>query len=425
MKAPLIALLICAAPVAAAMQAEEPLPLEQVLVQARTANARLPVAQQEVLSAEAREREASGELLPKLSIESDLLAAVGGSTYGGTGGFPGEDRLQVVARQPLYEGGELRARAAQALASVQSARAGYRAAEKDLDVDVRTLFAMWVEADVELNFRREGLERLNTYLLGIRARRAVGEGVMSDLLRAQARIAEEEANLAEVQRQLDDVRLQLNELMGRDPEAPLTLVAQEEQAPPVATADGWDNAPDIAQARAELVAAEAGITIALAGRRPHVAFEVDGGLFGDGLATGTAANFGHRLRSDFGASFLLVASWPVFDFGIYAGRLDEATALASQAERRVSLKSRHARLQWARAQTQLTNGYHLIEARRRAVPIARDTYVSAESLYRGGVGTALEVLDAYTSLIAASRADAQAVLAYRQAEALALRWGTP
>jgi outer membrane protein TolC len=63
--------------------------------------------------------------------------------------------------------------------------------------------------------------------------------------------------------------------------------------------------------------------------------------------------------------------------------------------------------------------------RRRAAPLARDAYLSVESLYRGGVGTALEVLDAYTALVTTQQALADAVLGYRLAGAAAERWGTP
>ena len=61
----------------------------------------------------------------------------------------------------------------------------------------------------------------------------------------------------------------------------------------------------------------------------------------------------------------------------------------------------------------------------QAVPLARDAYLIAASLYRGGGGTALDVLDAFSSLLAAAQSYGEAVLSFRIAEATALRWGTP
>jgi outer membrane protein TolC len=46
-------------------------------------------------------------------------------------------------------------------------------------------------------------------------------------------------------------------------------------------------------------------------------------------------------------------------------------------------------------------------------------------MYSGGAATALQVLDAYAAWINASESYADAILRYRQAEASALRWGTP
>ena len=63
-----------------------------------------------------------------------------------------------------------------------------------------------------------------------------------------------------------------------------------------------------------------------------------------------------------------------------------------------------------------------LTVRREAVPTARDTYLVAESLYRGGTGSSLDVLDAYRALLDAQIALAQATLQARVAEATLLRW---
>ena len=49
----------------------------------------------------------------------------------------------------------------------------------------------------------------------------------------------------------------------------------------------------------------------------------------------------------------------------------------------------------------------------------------AESLYRGGGATVLEVLDSYTTWVDARQTAAAALLNYRTAEAELIRWGTP
>ena len=69
--------------------------------------------------------------------------------------------------------------------------------------------------------------------------------------------------------------------------------------------------------------------------------------------------------------------------------------------------------------------YQQVQIWARNVPLARDAYLQTQSMYAGGAATALEVLDAFSAWINVSTAYANTVLRYRQAEANAIRWGTP
>ena len=66
-----------------------------------------------------------------------------------------------------------------------------------------------------------------------------------------------------------------------------------------------------------------------------------------------------------------------------------------------------------------------IDLLQKAAPAARDAWLDAESRYRGGAGTALEVLDAYSASVDAVVRLSEAVSRYRIARALAVRWGRP
>ena len=178
--------------------------------------------------------------------------------------------------------------------------------------------------------------------------------------------------------------------------------------------------------QADQAVAEANVGVARAGRRPHVDVLADAGLFGGGFANDVpSSSLGGRLRNDLGASLTLSISWPFLDFGIYQGQLGQAQARAEQARRRVVMQSRETRLHWEAAREDMARWYQQVQLRQQALPLARDAYVLAESLYRGGSGTALEVLDAFSNLVTASQSYTDAVLSYRVAEAMLLRWGTP
>ena len=85
---------------------------------------------------------------------------------------------------------------------------------------------------------------------------------------------------------------------------------------------------------------------------------------------------------------------------------------------------RNARLEWSRAHTLRAGTYDELQVRVRAVPMAHDAYLEAASLYRGGQGTALDVLDSYANWIAAADAHLATLYEYRAARAALDRWGT-
>jgi outer membrane protein len=416
---------------ALAGRAEPPaaLTLEQALSAAAARNARLPVAQSDVAFAQEQARSARGARLPRLSAEAAFQVSPPGFGYGpgGASSVAGEERLQLVGRETVYDGGALRAQLAGADAQIRSSSAAYRVTEKDLELDVRTRFSELVKAQDDVALQQQGLERLQGYLVTVRERQAAGEGLESDLLKTQVRLAAVEADLEEGWRKLRDGQLTLADLIGRDPAEALSASpppAPREPAP--STGSAWQGVPDLVQLGADRSVAEANVAIARSGRRLHVDLQGDVGILGGGFADDTpSGSLASRLRNDAGASLTLSVSWPFFDFGITQGQVGQAEARVEQARRRIDLQRRDVRLKWETALEDERGWFRQVRIRERAVPLARDAYLVATSLYRGGTGTALDVLDAFSSLLAAAQAYNDAVLSFRVAEATAIRWGNP
>lgn len=405
----------------------EPLTLDEALKEARLANASLPLAAVAVTVGQARLREARAERWLKLSVLADFRYAPPGATYN-PANTVNEERLQVVGVQPLYEGGQLRAAIDAAQANLKSSEARYRIAEKDLDLAVRSGFATLVKIEAEIAFRRSGIAQLEDYLAGVRARERAGQGVLADVLKTEVRLADEQANVVDAERRRDAARIALDDLLGRDPASPVEPAAAPPPEPPTsmpATDEPWLRVPELVQAMADYRAAEAGVAAVRAERLPHLELTVDGGLLGEGLLHPSASALVPRLREDLGASAMISAYWNFFDFGVYRARLDSARLELHGARQSAVVLARTAHFGWAGAVTDLGHLYRELGVRAQAVPIARDAYLQAESLYRGGVGTSLEVLDAWAASIGAQEAYADAVLAYRIALATALRWSTP
>jgi len=199
------------------------------------------------------------------------------------------------------------------------------------------------------------------------------------------------------------------------------------EPPGALEATRWQEVPELLQGAAQTAAAEARAESALAGRRPRVDLAADAGLLGPGFAVASLPDGGlsQRIRDDLGVSLTLSFSLALLDFGVYRGEVGQARALAEQARRQEVVLSREARLRFGQAREELARWYRESELRKTAIPLARDAYLSSESVYRGGSGSALDVLDSFTNLVTASQSYAEAVFAYRVAQAAAIRWGTP
>jgi outer membrane protein TolC len=424
--------IVAAAPVAQMEGVEannSPVSIEQALLFARAANARLPAAAAETAIAAEKLREARAERWLKVTIEGDLIYAPAGA-YDPILTNLGEERLQVAGKQPLYDGGERRAAISRAEAQTRAADARFRIAERDLDLEVRSRFAEMLAAESEIAARRDGIKRLESYRGLLRSRRAAGQGVAADVLKTEVRLFSEQAALIEAEQRGDEARLELNSRMGREPGRQLRIAEMPPPRAPAALPIEGD-VPEVAKASAEVSSAQADLLAARALRRPHLFAAADAGLWGsdttrlfppDVKSEQSHPTFTDRLRRDSGYSLSLNLSWPIFDFGAASARTAQAKLAVTQARLQRVVQQREAALERERARTAVENLYREIEVLSAAAPSARDSYLEVESRYRGGAATSLEVLDAYAAAIEAAVRLADVISRYRIGEALRIRW---
>ena len=213
--------------------------------------------------------------------------------------------------------------------------------------------------------------------------------------------------------------------MGREPAAPLVIEPLPAPRPPRdPDTAAWQNAPEIGAAEAAARSAEADSAIAAAERRPHLLLTADAGFWTDDT-THLNSRFWDRFWHDAGYSFSLVFAFPVWDTGAARARIAQASLGLQQARLQLEVERRDARLAWEKARAARARLYAQLEVLSRALPDARDSYLQAESRYRGGVATALDVLDAHSAELDAAVRRSDVTARYRVAEAALARWGTP
>lgn len=407
--------------------AQDVLTLEQALTEARAANWRLPLPAFEIQVLRARQREAVAEKWMKVAVEGGFLYAPFYSHgYDPALSNLGEARMQVAARQPIYAGGSIVAGIERADAAVAAGEARYRVAEKDLELDVRSRYFELDAAVAEQAIRRSAIDRIRAYLNLLESRKASGQAVAGDVFKTDVRLYLEESNRLDAVQHAEDARLALNQLLGREPS---NAQALGPLPPPEAPAGDpssapWENAPEIDQARAEARGAEAETVIARSERLPRLAFNADVGLWTSDTMH-LNGDFWERLWFNRGYSLALVFSWSIWDRGALDSRIAAAELGLQQAQRAVEAERHDAYAKWAQALAAERRLYEQIVLLTRVVPEARDSYLEAESRYRGGAGTPLEVLDAYAAATEAAIKLNDVTTRYRIAQAVAARWSAP
>ena len=395
---------------------DDAMTLEDALVEAHRANAELPAAQFATQQALARARAAHGALYPSVSIDGDV--------HGGTPqSYASNDAMaRVLLQTPIYTGGELQAGIARSNAEADSSEAAYRISVRDIDLAVRTTYSRILMDDAMRDFNQRAITRLAAYLMVVRARQSVGQGVAGDVLRTQQRVAGAEADLAAANQDLNQARMAFNDLLGRVPNSTLSLAALPEPTPPAQSdTQPWLTTPDVEQSEANVRASEANLQAVQAGRKPHVTLQADVGHQWSGDASPAPLNGGRGS----GGQVTLNFSLPLWDNGVFHARMDEAHAALNEAQQRKVIAERAAQFAWTQAVGGVRDLYAEYRARNETAATARDAYLQAESIYRGGQGTSLEVLDAYDAWTQANQSLLGVIYRYRVAQANLYRWGTP
>jgi len=407
--------------------AQDVVTLEQALTEARAANLRLPLPAFEVQVLRARQREAVAEKWLKVAVEGGFIYA----PFYSHGYDPaltnlGEARMQVTAHQPIYAGGSILAGIEKADAEAAAGQARYRIAEKDLELDVRSRFYELQASVAEQAIRRATLDRIRSYLTLLESRQTSGQAVAGDVFKTKVRYALEESARQDAEEHADEARIALNQLLGRAPAGTLALAPLE--PPPAPASDAaeapWESAPEIEQARAEQRSAQAETVIARSEKLPHLSFNADMGLWTSNTMH-LNADFWDRLWSNRGYSLAMVLSWSIWDRGALDSRIRAADLGLQQAQRAVEAERHDAYTKYAQARIAERRLYEQIVLLSGVVPNARDSYLEAESRYRGGAGSTLEVLDAYAAATEAEVKLNDVTARYRVAQAVAARWSAP
>lgn len=415
---------------ALALQAQEPLTLDQAIRTAWSRQSGLQAGEAMVLRAQAEAEALRGLRLPTVTAQAGLqrtdepMMAFGmklnQARIAQADFLP--DRLNrpdaitgfggsLTVAQPLWTGGRLRAarKAGEAMAGAEAATQAHRRQQVALAI-VQAYFGAQV-AEQGLRFAEDTLRQALETERFVKARVDQGLMLASEGHRAAAFRAQAQAGAAEAKARLASARSALDLLMGGSlGEAPLATTL-EAPAP-----EGGSASPrgDLQAAAAQAEAARAGVQAARGSLLPEVGLTATLGTarhtFGAG-GTWTSAGIG--------------LSWKLFSAP------DRARVQAAQAQ------ARAAELGWkwqeAQAGREASEAARALATARERLAFAREALAASESVrairtarHREGLLPLVEVLDAETALSGARTLVLASLLEGRLAQAQqALASGTP
>ncbi|MDR6624722.1 efflux transporter outer membrane subunit [Caulobacter segnis] len=372
--------------------------LSDLVAAALAYNADLGAAEARVREAEAQSLLASAALLPSVNLSAGVQKERKLNAFGQPSTTLAEQpQLQVAYEVDLW--GRVRAANAAARASLQASRDARDAARLSVSAAVARSYVALLSLDAQLATARGTL--VSRQEATVRARRRAREGVTSDL---ELRQAEGELEAAAQ-------RVPALELAIRRQEAALALlVGQTSQAIPRGTLSALvipqagaplpstllNRRPDIAQAEATLVAADASLTSARAAFLPQVRLSAAGGeLFVEHLDPVTVWSLG--------ASVLA----PIFDGGRLRAQSDAAAARRDQAAfaYRKAVLTAFSEVESALEGTGRLAEQEAAAMRQRAA--AASALDHARKRYQAGYVAYLEELDAQRGLLATDLALSQ------------------
>ncbi|WP_260704747.1 TolC family protein [Edaphobacter flagellatus] len=324
---------------------------------------------------------------------------------------------ETIGVKQLADARVASANAAVASADLEVARRGLVAAVVNLYYQVST-------SETKRQLLREAYDEATTFADLTQKREASREIAHADVVKAQLQQQQRQRDLSDAVLAADKARLELGVLLFPDPRTAYTT--QAPGAPPaMPTRDevnqsAFANNPDLRSALASVQAGDAGVTSAKAGYLPDLALN-----FSYGIDAAQFAKYGPDGVRNLGYSISGTLDIPVWDWLSTQKRIkqseiqrDAAKTMLTATQRRLiaTLEEAYAEANTARDQLNLLD---------------QSVHSSIESLrltklrYSAGESTALEVVDAQNTLLAAQIAQADGAVRYQSAlAALQILTGT-
>lgn len=391
------------------------LDLERILVIAVERNPGLAQTEQQVRAAEARVSQAVAGYLPQLSnkalynrnwYESEAFAAASG----GSGNEFNTYQNTLSVSQYLYDFGSTSGQVEQSRHNLSSARQQRFTSLAQLVQSVSKAYYDVLRKEELVGVNQDSLRVQEAHLEQAQALFESGLKPKIDVTKGEADRAKSRLNLIKAQYELRMARVTLEQQLGGPPVegdyelAPLTRNPRRPENPDQLLREALKSRPELADAAAQIQAAEASIVAAQGNYYPS-------------LSLGASYNWQN-------IEFPLLESWQTgvtLNWAIFSGFKTQGQVNEARANRlRTKSLLRERELQVSKdvssAYLAVNQALESIDTAREGLRQAQENMDLAEGRYRTGAGNAIEYSDAELSLTQARSNLVQAVYDYWQAK---------
>lgn len=297
----------------------------------------------------------------------------------------------LEVRQPVYRGGATAAQVRKARSGRDASREELRSAQLKVALGATEAYLQVQLTRARVEVTREALEAARGHLEMAENRYEAGSALRGDTLQARTRVSEMEEQLLDNRNQLELAKSRLNEVLGRDLNAPVEIegglqTPEGITGQPLAelTQQAVESRPELAGLRARLEGASANVEAANAALLPQVNLQ---------------ARLEDHRADEADQSWLVGAQlqWQLFSGGANWAERQAATAKEYATQAKLSDQLRKIRLGVKEAHLNLQSAQSRLETAGKAVESARENLRTTSNRYEQGSATMVQLLDAQLS----------------------------
>ena len=399
--------------------------LEDALKRARQYGGQVQAANFAVLLAREDRVQARALALPSVNAINEFIYTEGNGTP--TGVFVANNGVHVYNEQAqvheellsVFRRGEIR----RALANEAAARARVQVAARGLNATVIQDYYAIASATRKLANARVSLAEAQRFLDITQKQEAGGEAAHADVIKAQIQLQQRQRDVDDAQLALEKAKIALGVLIFPNFTTDFTIIDDleaSELVPPVqeVRAKALSTSPDLAAARFGVEAAGFDVGVARYGYLPSFTLDFFYGINANQFAVnGIDREAGNPdiTRRNLGYAAQASLNIPVWNWGATRSKVRQAELRRSQAQLDLTLAQRTIESDLATLHAEARAAQAQIASLRSSSELAAESLRLTILRYQAGEATALEVVDAQTTVTQARNAYDDGLARYRVA----------